>query len=93
MKHLATFVAAVFLSVGIAVAAEPPAKPITLEAKQGTVTFNHATHKDVKCEQCHKVFPEKVEKVAKDAAHGVCQNCHKEQKKGPQKCAECHKKA
>ena len=97
MKLLASIMAAMVLSAGIAVAAdkEAPTKPIVLEAKQGKVTFQHTTHKAVKCEQCHneKAFPQDSKtKLAKDAAHAVCHECHKKEKKGPQKCADCHKK-
>ncbi len=81
-----------------AFAAEAPAKPITLPAKPGTVTFNHKTHAALKCTQCHA--DEKGgeiqgfgKTVNKDQAHAKCQECHKKEGKGPQKCADCHKKA
>jgi hypothetical protein len=94
--------AALFVAVAVAfasnvVAADAPG-PLTLPAKPGAVTFNHATHKDLKCTQCHATDAGgDIAGIGKDAnkdkAHAACQNCHKEQKKGPQKCAECHKKA
>lgn len=55
-----------------------------------------------KCSECHNVY-----KLGKDlqgagdeekklslykAYHNNCQGCHKEQKKGPTKCTECHAK-
>ncbi len=93
MKWFASFLAAAVFAFGVAVAAEAPTKPVVLEAKQGKVTFQHSTHKDVKCEACHPPFEQKAGvKVAKDTAHKACHGCHKEQKKGPQKCVDCHKK-
>ena len=93
MKLVLSFVVAAVLSVGTALAAEAPAKALTLTAKQGNVTFNHKTHAAQKCETCHPAVPQKVEPVGKDAAHKLCLECHKAEKKGPTKCAECHKKA
>ena len=97
MKLFATILAAAVLSAGVAIAAEKeaPTKPIVLEAKQGKVTFKHDTHKATKCEACHseKGFPQDSKtKLSKDAAHAVCHDCHKKEKKGPQKCVDCHKK-
>jgi hypothetical protein len=98
MKLLASlFVAVALAFAGTAAAADVPG-PISLPAKNGAVTFNHKTHAALKCTDCHK--DEKggdIEGIGKDAnkdkAHAACQDCHKKQAKGPQKCAECHKKA
>ncbi len=81
-----------------AFAAEAPAKPITLPAKPGAVTFNHKTHANLKCTQCHAddkggAIEGFGKTVNKDKAHAKCHDCHKKEAKGPQKCAECHKKA
>jgi hypothetical protein len=74
-------------------AANAPTEPKVLTAKQGNVTFKHTTHKDVACEKCHGPGEAKaIGKMEKDKAHAMCHACHKETKKGPQKCAECHKK-
>jgi hypothetical protein len=97
-KTFAALFAAVALSfASTAAAAEPPAD-IKLPAKPGTVTFKHKTHAALKCTACHK--DEKGGDIAgigadvnKDKAHAVCQECHKKEAKGPQKCADCHKKA
>lgn len=94
--------ASLFVAVAVALASNAFAAdvpgPLTLPAKPGAVTFKHETHKALKCTQCHA--DEKGGDIAgigkdvnKDAAHKVCQECHKAEKKGPQKCAECHKKA
>ena len=93
MKKIATFVAAALLATA-AVAAEAPAAPTTLPAKNGNVTFNHKTHASQKCETCHATAAGgKIEGLGKDKAHALCVECHKKEAKGPTKCAECHKKA
>ena len=98
MKKLASlFVAAAFAVASNALAAAPDA-PITLPAKPGAVTFKHDTHKALKCTVCHKDEKggaiEGFGKTAnKEKAHAACHDCHKKEAKGPQKCAECHKKA
>ncbi len=90
---LASLMSAAVFAAGVAVAAEAPTKPVVLEAKQGKITFQHTTHKDVACEKCHPPFEQKAgKKVDKETAHKACHGCHKEQKKGPQKCVDCHKK-
>ncbi len=94
----ALFVAVAVAFASSAVAAEPPAGPITLPAKPGNVTFNHKAHANVKCTVCHATEAggpiEGFNKtVNKEKAHATCQGCHKTEKKGPQKCADCHKKA
>lgn len=94
--------ASLFVAVAVAFAsnalANAPAAPITLPAKPGAVTFKHDTHKALKCTTCHK--DDKGGKIAgfgkeanKDKAHAACHECHKKEAKGPQKCADCHKKA
>jgi len=93
---LSLFVAVAVAFASSALAAVPG--PITLQAKPGTVTFKHDTHKALKCTACHA--DEKGGDIAgigkdvnKDKAHAACGECHKKEAKGPQKCAECHKKA
>ncbi len=99
MKLFASlFVALALAFATTAAAAEPPAGPIKLPAKPGAVTFNHKTHAALKCTQCHmdeKGGPiEGFNKtISKETAHGKCHECHKKETKGPQKCADCHKKA
>ncbi len=99
-KTLAALFAAFALAfASAAVAAEPPANPIKLPAKPGSVTFNHkgAGHAALKCTTCHETdqggaIPGFNKTVNKDKAHAKCHDCHKKEKKGPQKCADCHKK-
>jgi len=87
-------VAAAFLVAGAAVAADSPAS-ITFETKNGKVTFPHKAHQEKlgKCETCHATAAGgKIEGWSKDKAHALCKKCHETEKKGPTKCAECHKK-
>ncbi len=90
--RIASLVAAV-LFAGAAFAADAPAAPVTLAAKNGNVTFNHKTHAAQKCEACHASAAGGKIELGKDKAHALCIECHKKETKGPQKCAECHKKA
>jgi predicted CXXCH cytochrome family protein len=87
-------IAAAFALFASSAFAAAPTGPVTLEAKSGNVTFNHKTHASVKCTQCHaSEAGGKIEGLNKEKAHELCQGCHKQQAKGPTKCAECHKKA
>ena len=106
-KMLVLFVAMTLVSLAsmTVVAAENngPAE-IKLEAKMGTVTFQHAAHQariaDCKtchhngveagaCRSCHDAKPEAPK--AKDAFHKLCKDCHKAQN-GPTSCKDCHVK-
>ena len=85
--------AAVLVTAGSAVAADAPAAPVALKAKNGDVTFNHKTHAAQKCTACHAAEAGgKIEGFNKDKAHALCKKCHETEKKGPTKCAECHVK-
>lgn len=73
--------------------------------KMGKVSFDHKAHQGVaddctkchhagvdagKCTSCHGV--DAAAPKAKNAFHDQCKGCHKEMKKGPTKCKECHVK-
>ncbi len=99
---MSKYLASLFVAVAFAFsasAATPPAKPITLPAKNGNVTFQHSKHvPQLKCETCHATAEGgKIEGFGKDKAHGTCVECHKKEaaagKAAPTKCADCHKKA
>jgi hypothetical protein len=76
------------------------------KAKTGVVTFNHATHQTAvpdcaachhtggfeKCSSCHAKADDGAKIKYKSAIHNNCKGCHKEMKKGPTKCKECHVK-
>ncbi len=90
------YLAALFVAVAFAFSAQAaaPTGPITLNAKNGNVTFEHSKHTQLKCETCHATAAGgKIEGFGKDKAHGLCVECHKKEAKGPTKCADCHKKA
>ena len=92
-KYIVGLFAALALAT-VAVAADAPAAPIQLPAKNGNVTFDHSKHAAVKCDACHGAGATgKIEGFGKDKAHATCIECHKKEAKGPAKCAECHKKA
>ena len=80
--------------------------PLAEKMGKGCVTCHHTstnaklkTEPPPKCESCHMARGNaKNPKVngkeiwVQEAFHGKCQGCHKEQKKGPVKCMECHVK-
>jgi DnaJ-class molecular chaperone len=94
MKRILFAALAVLFAVTVQAAATAPAEPKILKSeKQGDVTFKHDTHKAVACEKCHGAGePKAIGKMEKEKAHALCSACHKEGKKGPTKCTECHKK-
>jgi opacity protein-like surface antigen len=89
-------VAAAFVLVGSAYAADAGAPTLTFDTKNGKVTFAHKAHQDKlkgDCKTCHADGKGgKIAGWSKDAAHNLCKKCHETQKKGPTKCAECHVK-
>ncbi len=90
MKIPAFLVALAFATV--AAAANPPAEPVKIPNKNGEITFNHAKHKEVKCETCHGKAEGGKMKLDKDSGHKLCQDCHKANKdKGASVvCKTCH---
>jgi len=97
MKLFASLFVAFALFATTASAAAP-AEPVKLPAKPGDVTFNHKSHAALKCTTCHKdekggAIEGFGKTVNKEKAHAACQECHKKEAKGPQKCGDCHKKA
>jgi len=84
---------AALMMVAFAAATAVAADTVTLEAKNGNVTFNHKQHSEAnECKVCHgEGKPGKIE-LDKDKAHGLCKKCHEDKKAGPTKCGECHKK-
>lgn len=101
MGHVLLGAGAVLLALTLAQAAGYAKKPeptkVTLKAKQGDVTFDHATHaaKDklnVPCKTCHHNMDKSPDKMA-------CSECHKAEKgdapsikdAGHGACLKCHK--
>jgi predicted CXXCH cytochrome family protein len=92
MKRFAAVLIAVsFLAAATIAFAAPDS--VTLEAKNGNVTFNHKGHSaSMDCKTCHgEGTPAKID-LNKDSAHALCMDCHKTKGAGPTKCGECHKK-
>ena len=99
MKTLAAFVVAFAVAFATSASAAAPDKALQLPAKPGAVTFAHTSkgHTSLKCTQCHKDdkggdIDGFGKTMNKDKAHAACHECHKKEGKGPQKCADCHKK-
>jgi hypothetical protein len=97
MKTFASLCVAFALAFATSAAAAAPEKAVVLPAKPGNVTFQHKTHADLKCTQCHAdekggAIEGFGKTVNKDKAHAACHECHKKAAKGPQKCGDCHKK-
>jgi len=92
-RYLKAFFAAALLAGATAALAAPPAT-VTLNARNGNVTFDHKAHQVQGCKKCHEGAPKKLE-LTKDSAHKLCLSCHTELKKGPgeKACTQCHKKA
>ncbi len=95
MIRMLTVALAVSLFAAPAFAAEPPKEPIVLKsAKQGDITFDHAKHKEVKCDVCHGAGEPGKMALDMKKGHATCQACHKKQEnKALAKCDNCHKKA
>jgi len=93
MKRFMFAVLAVLFAVSVNAANAPTEPKVLPSAKQGDVTFKHDTHKAQACEKCHAdKNGGKIPNLTKDVAHNLCKKCHETEKKGPTKCAECHKK-
>ena len=95
----ATLCVAIIASTVIATTTGP--SEVKYTPKMGTVTFNHTAHQGsidcatchhtgdyAQCKSCHGVDP--IAPKTKNAFHSLCKDCHKESKKGPAKCQECH---
>ncbi len=85
----------------LTLAASKGSDKVVFTPKMGTVTFEHHAHQKrtecstchhsgdyAKCRSCHGVDPKAPK--AKNAFHKSCKGCHKQMKKGPTKCKECH---
>ncbi|PKN23625.1 MAG: hypothetical protein CVU68_00460 [Deltaproteobacteria bacterium HGW-Deltaproteobacteria-3] len=80
-------------------AKEAVAKPVTtvesivIDNKNGQVILPHKKHAEAYgCAVCHGDKTPGPFKLGKDAAHALCQGCHKEKKAGPTGCTQCHQK-
>ena len=91
MKKVLSAVLMVVFAASAALAVGPDT--VTMNAKNGTVTFDHKKHSAAgDCKVCHgEGTPAKLT-LDKAAAHKLCIECHKAKTAGPAKCGECHKK-
>lgn len=96
MKKLFTLLIAVSLVSAVAtlvIAGSNAPAEIPYPTKLGTVTFNHLNHEGLTdCANCHSAVQGIEAGQRKDAFHGLCISCHKEQQQGPTSCKECHVK-
>ncbi len=52
---------------------------------------NNSAGAEQKCSACHTDKAEGKKMALKEAFHTQCKGCHQKKKKGPVKCAACHK--
>lgn len=88
-----TSIAQLAITAGL-LAVAPMPDQVELETKSfGTVRLDHAAHvaRRVACASCHGPgTPAKLGRLAPRDAHARCVTCHKEAKKGPTSCRQCH---
>jgi hypothetical protein len=81
------------LASDLVLQALPPAPDtVTLDASYGAVTFSHSGHlaRRTRCIACHD--PGVVSKIdfTPKLAHQRCKGCHREERRGPLGCRDCH---
>ncbi len=91
MKKVLIGVILVALASVPLIAADAP-DSVTLEARNGNVTFSHKGHAAMMdCTVCHVADTFKLE-FDRDSGHALCLDCHKEKAAGPTRCGDCHKR-
>ena len=66
---------------------------VVIENNNGKVVLSHKKHAEAHgCTACHGAQKPGPLKLGKDAAHAVCQGCHKTNQAGPTACNQCHQK-
>ena len=86
------FLVVLFAALGL-FAADAPEK-ITLEAKNGNITFPHTKHVDelkIECGKCHHTAKENVVEKKCGDCHGVDESAPKVMKAFHNLCKACHK--
>ena len=102
-QHVTKTFAALFVAVAVAfaptaVAADAAGRADHPPGQAGQRDLQpQDAHARLKCTQCHAdekggAIEGFGKTVNKDKAHAACHECHKKEAKGPQKCADCHKK-
>jgi hypothetical protein len=72
--------------------APAPDKVVRVTRSFGSVTVDHRAHlaRKAHCADCHGPGPVTKIEFTPRLAHDRCIGCHREQKKGPMGCRECH---
>ena len=72
--------------------APAPEKVVRVTRSFGTVTIDHRAHlaRKAHCADCHGKGPVTKIEFTPRLAHDRCIGCHREQKRGPMSCRECH---
>ena len=66
---------------------------VVIDNKNGKVVLSHKKHAEAHgCTACHGAQKPGPFKLGKDAAHALCQGCHKKNQAGPTSCTQCHQK-
>ena len=73
--------------------AEPVAETVVIENTNGKVVLPHKKNAEAQgCPACHGTQKPGPLKLGKEAAHALCQGCHKKNQAGPTNCTQCHQK-
>lgn len=110
MKRVMVLAMAAVLCVAfamVAYAVDAPSEPVKMEATKKPVMFNHATHTDYKCEECHHPVngKENYQKCSTAGCHSAAKADKKKagsyykivhnkkpgKKSGIATCVSCHK--
>ena len=66
---------------------------VVIDNKNGKVVLSHKKHAEAHgCAACHGTKKPGPFELGKDAAHALCQGCHKKNQAGPTSCTQCHQK-
>lgn len=77
----------------IAPSTEAVAETVVIDNSNGKVVLPHKKHAEAQgCPACHGAQKPGPLKLGKEAAHALCQGCHKKNQAGPTSCSQCHQK-
>lgn len=66
---------------------------VVIDNKNGKVVLSHKKHAEAHgCAACHGDQKPGPLKLEKEAAHALCQGCHKKNQGAPTSCTQCHQK-
>jgi hypothetical protein len=80
------------LDVGTGALPPAPGKVLLKTRSFGSVTLDHPAHlaRRIACKTCHGPGPVSKPVYTPKTAHDTCVSCHREQKRGPTSCRDCH---